>query len=92
MQMGRPKKERQPQDRAEPMPAIWRVSDELWRRVSPIIRELDPPKQTGRRRIDARGALDAIIFRMRSGCPASGTNFPPTSLMIAPCIVPSKDG
>lgn len=68
MQMGRPKKEGQPQDRAEPMPAIWRVSDELWRRVSPIIRELDPPKQTGRRRIDARGALDAIIFRMRSGC------------------------
>ena len=63
--MGRPKKERPEQ---EPMPTIWRVPDELWRRVSPIIRELDAPKQTGRRRIDARGALDAIIFRMRSGC------------------------
>lgn len=63
--MGRPKKERPEQ---EPMPTIWRVPDELWSRVSLIIRELDPPKQTGRRRIDARGALDAIIFRMRSGC------------------------
>ena len=67
--MGRKKKEHQDgQDGTEVMPTIWRVSDELWSRVSPIIAELDPPKQTGRRRIDARGALDAIIFRMRSGC------------------------
>jgi len=50
------------------MPTIWRVSDELWGRVSPVIREVDPPKPTGRRRIDARQALDATIFRMRSGC------------------------
>ena len=27
----------------------------------------DPPKRTGRPRIDQRQALDAIIFRMRSG-------------------------
>jgi putative transposase len=66
--MGKPKKERQAQEGPEPMPTIWRVSDELWGRVSPIIAELDPPKQTGRKRIDAREALDAIIFRMRSGC------------------------
>ena len=64
--MGRPKKTNQ--DRVEPMPTIWQVPDELWTRVSPIIRELDPPKHTGRKRIDARSALDAIIFRMRSGC------------------------
>jgi len=50
------------------MPTIWRVPDEMWEHVSPIIRELDPPKPTGRKRIDARQALDAIIFRMRSGC------------------------
>ena len=30
--------------------------------------EHDPPKSTGRPRIDQRAALDAIIFRMRSGC------------------------
>ncbi len=66
--MGRPKKERQAQDGPEPMPTIWRVPDELWAQVQPIIRELDPPKPTGRKRIDARGALDASIFRMRSGC------------------------
>jgi putative transposase len=52
----------------KPMPTIWRVSDELWEHISPIIMELDPPKHVGRKRIDARAAFDAIIFRMRSGC------------------------
>jgi transposase len=28
----------------------------------------DPPNLVGRKRIDARAALDAIIFRLRSGC------------------------
>ncbi|WP_442939900.1 IS5 family transposase [Nostoc sp.] len=30
--------------------------------------ESDPPNPIGRKRIDARAALDAIIFRLRSGC------------------------
>jgi putative transposase len=47
---------------------IWRVSDELWTLVEPVLNELDPPKRTGRKRIDRRAALDAIIFRLRSGC------------------------
>ena len=53
---------------AKPMPTIWRVPDELWEKVEPILKEHDPPKSTGRKRIDQRAALDAIIFRMRSGC------------------------
>jgi putative transposase len=32
-----------------------------------ILEEHDPPKSTGRPRVDQRAALDAIIFRMRSG-------------------------
>jgi transposase len=36
--------------------------------VERVLRELDPPKRTGRKRIDLRGALDAIFFRLRSGC------------------------
>lgn len=58
-------------ERATPpvlLPTIWRVPDELWERIQPILAELDPPKSTGRPRIDARAALDAIIFRRRSGC------------------------
>jgi putative transposase len=52
----------------KPMPTIWRVPDELWEKIEPLLAEHDPPKKTGRRRIDQRAALDAIIFRMRSGC------------------------
>src|SRR5918912_3007422 len=59
--MGRPKKVR------APLPPIWRTPDELWAVVEPILVELDPPKR-GPKRIDQRAALDAIIFRVRSGC------------------------
>lgn len=50
------------------LPTIWRVPDDLWNRVAPVLAELDPPQPTGRPRIAARAALDAIIFRLRSGC------------------------
>jgi putative transposase len=53
---------------AEPLPTIWRVPDELWEPIQPIILRYDRPAKTGRPRIDPRAALDAIIFRMRSGC------------------------
>ena len=59
--MGRPKKKR------APLPPIWRASDELWALIEPILAECDPPKR-GPRRIDQRAALDAIIFRLRTGC------------------------
>ena len=59
--MGKPKKQR------EPLPPIWEASDELWAMIEPILAEHDPPKR-GPARIDQRGALDAIIFRLRSGC------------------------
>src|SRR5690554_5387273 len=52
----------------EPLPTIWHVSDELWAKIEPILAEYDPPAWTGHPRIDQRGALDAIIFRMRTGC------------------------
>ncbi len=59
--MGRRKQER------KPLPPIWRTSDELWALIEPILVEYDPPKQ-GPPRIDQRGAFDAIIFRLRTGC------------------------
>ena len=52
----------------KPLATIWRVPDELWEIIEPILEVHDPPKSTGRPRIDQRQALDAIIFRMRSGC------------------------
>ena len=53
------------QDKLE---TIWEVPDDLWEEIEPLIRQLDPPKPTGRKRQDPRKMLNAIIFRMRSGC------------------------
>ena len=55
-------------ERSAPLPSIWRVPNDLWALVRPVLEVYDPPKRTGRRRIDPRAALDAIIFRLRSGC------------------------
>src|SRR5215207_6140789 len=59
--MGRPKKVR------EPLPTIWGAPDELWAMIEPILAGHDPPKR-GPKRINQRAALDAIIFRVRTGC------------------------
>ena len=50
------------------LPTIWQVPDDLWELIVPILAECDPPKRTGRPRVNPRGALDALIFRMRTGC------------------------
>lgn len=47
---------------------ILRVSDEAWEAVQPILAKHDPPRRLGRKRIDQRRALDAIVYRLRSGC------------------------
>jgi putative transposase len=52
----------------EPLPTIWRVPDELWAEIEPIIVELDPPNRVGPKRTSAREILDAIIYRGRTGC------------------------
>jgi putative transposase len=60
--MGRPKKVR------EPLPPIWRVSDEQWAQIEPILAQYDPPCTKGPQRTDQRAVLDAVIFRLRTGC------------------------
>src|SRR5215212_7886959 len=52
----------------EPLPTIWRVPDELWAEIEPILAELDPPNRVGPKRVPARPILDAIIYRGRTGC------------------------
>lgn len=53
---------------ARPLPTIWKLSDELWERIEPILAGRYPPAATGRPRADLRRVLDAIIYRLRSGC------------------------
>lgn len=50
------------------LPTIWIVPDELWDFIAPLLDKHDPPCKTGRKRIDARQALNGIIYRARSGC------------------------
>src|SRR5581483_6551357 len=50
-----------------PLPPIWRVPDELWAEIEPILAELDPPKRVGPKRVPARPILDAVIYRGRTG-------------------------
>jgi putative transposase len=55
----------------EPLQTIWELPDDLWDLIEPILLEDAPPpprRLGGRPRIDWRGAIDGIIFRLRSGC------------------------
>ena len=47
---------------------IWEVPDVLWSEVKRVLDELDPPKKTGRPRVDGRRALNGIIYRLRTSC------------------------
>ncbi len=58
--------QRPPEEKS--LPTIWHVPDELWEKIEPILQEHDPPKRTGRPRADRRDVLDALIFRLRTGC------------------------
>jgi putative transposase len=54
--------------RPKPLETIWEIPDALWQRIEPILRAFWPIKPTGRRVANWRKMLNAIIFRMRSGC------------------------
>jgi len=46
----------------------WRVSDELWERVEPLLPKYRKSKQGGRPRADRRRVLDGILYVLRTGC------------------------
>jgi transposase len=49
-------------------PPIVRLSDEEWEKVQPLLEAYDPPPRVGRKRVNPRGVLEAILYRQRSGC------------------------
>ena len=55
-------------DKANHLDTIWEVPDELWAEIKQVLDELDPPGRRGRPRVDARRALNGIIYRLRSSC------------------------
>jgi len=54
--------------KVESLDTLWEAPDELWAQVESVLREMDPPKPTGRKRGNHRQALNGVIFRMRTGC------------------------
>ena len=50
------------------LPTIWILPDELWTKIERLLQECDPPKRTGRKRVDRRAVFNAILFRLRTGC------------------------
>jgi putative transposase len=55
-------------DKTGELDTIWEVPEELWESIKHALNELDPPRKTGRPRIDARRALNGIIYRLRTSC------------------------
>jgi len=50
------------------MENIWELTDELWAKIEPVLLTADPPKATGRGRVDQRRMLNGVVYKMRSGC------------------------
>jgi transposase len=46
----------------------WRVSDELWERVEPLLPKYRVLRAGGRPRVDRRLVLNGILYVLRTGC------------------------
>ena len=47
---------------------LWEIRDCLWEKIQPVLLAADPPKATGRKRVDQRRLLNGIVYKLRSGC------------------------
>ena len=53
----------------------WRIPDELWERIEPLLPPRKPhPLGCHRPRVDDRKAMDAIFFVLRTGCQWNALN------------------
>ena len=70
MAQGPPKGEHRMKERqAEQVRRDWRIPDELWERIEPLLPARKPhPLGCHNPRVRDRAAMDAIFFRLRSGC------------------------
>ncbi len=47
--------------------SVWRVRDELWEAVEPLLPEHPPDPRGGRPRVDDRACFNAIVFVLFTG-------------------------
>jgi transposase len=57
-------------DEPETVRRAWRIPDELWERIQPLLPPRKPhPLGCHRPRVEDRRAMDALFFVLRTGCP-----------------------
>jgi transposase len=64
-------------DKKAPVRRDWRIPDELWERMQPLIPPPPPkphPLGCHRKRVSDRNAMDAIFFLLRTGCQWNALN------------------
>ena len=49
-------------------PTIWRIPDDLWAEVQPLLPPEKPPGTPGRPVVPFRRVLDGILYVLRTGC------------------------
>jgi len=52
----------------KPEPTIWRIPDDLWELLAPILEAKYPKHPFDRKRVDLRRVLDGILYKLRTGC------------------------
>ena len=52
----------------KPVDDGWRIPDEWWRRIEPLLPHKEPSPKGGRPRMPDRQAMDAIYYVLRTGC------------------------
>ena len=50
------------------LPTIWRVPDEMWARIQPLLPPQKPAGTPGRPPVPFRKVLDGILYVLRTGC------------------------
>jgi transposase len=56
--------------------SVWRVREELWEAVEPLLPEHPPDPRGGRPRVDDRVCFNAIVFVLFTGIPITPTRSP----------------
>jgi transposase len=46
----------------------WRISDDLWQRIEPLLPVYRRSRQGGRKRVMLRPVMDGIFYVLRTGC------------------------
>ena len=60
------------------LPTIWRLPDEVWAAIKPLLPPEKPPGTPGRPAVPLRQVLDGILYVLRTGCQGSPLKLRPS--------------